>query len=177
MDALMQADDHEYIMRKAREVDSSGLEAKRQKEQVKYDLRLAWSKRDKDADKKWQQLATIRAALEFCQSKQISHKNQVKNLIVKEMALQLDLFQKYGGDTDLPKTKKDWGNWNNKEILLRASLKQYQDRIDGGGATIQQSILKSLSELEKSDDPEDGNIEDTWEEVEMAIEIWLQWFH
>ncbi|KAF8169923.1 hypothetical protein BJ912DRAFT_1149083 [Pholiota molesta] len=171
MDALMQADDHEYIMRKAREVDSSGLEAKQRKEQVEHDLRLAQSKRDKDADKKRQQLATIRAALEFCQSKLISHENQVKTLIVKEMDLQLDLFQKYSGDTDLPKTKKDWGNRNNKEILLRASLKRYQDWIDGGGATIQQSILKSLSELEKLDEPEDGDIEDTWEEVEMAIEI------
>jgi 3-deoxy-D-arabino-heptulosonate 7-phosphate (DAHP) synthase len=66
VDALMQADNHEQIMRKAQEVDSSGLEAKRRKEQVKP-----------------------------------------SNTIY--------VFQDYGGDTNLPKIKKDRGN---KEILL-----------------------------------------------------------
>jgi len=169
MDATLDALDHTFLMREARKLDSSGLEAKRRKAQVDFDLRVAELKREKDAEKKRQQIASLRAVFDV---EVVLSESEIDKMTVKQLDEQLDLYQKYALDEVLVKmTKKARGLKVEKQRLTKEALKRYLKHLSNGGDTIYKVAEKQLITLELAERPENHVPEDGWEEEEIAMEV------
>jgi len=168
IDTVIDGIGHTYLMRKARQRDSSGLEAKRRKEQVEFDLRVAQAKRDKDAEKRKQALEAHRNFLDI---PLITSLTQIPKFKVKELDHHLDMLQQFGQDTDIPKLKKDRGLKENKQVLLCKAFKSYEERLKNGGETVMLAIQRALSRLESEAAPENEAAIDGWEEADAALDI------
>ncbi|KAF8957950.1 hypothetical protein BDZ97DRAFT_1924090 [Flammula alnicola] len=148
-------------MRKAREMDSSGLEAKRRSAQVEFDLRIAQLKRQKDEEKKRKEISDLQDALtvELPQTE-----SALLSYNIKQLDERLNLLQRFGNDTIIPKTRKDRGLKADKQKLLKAANLAYQTRLSEGAESIQFSIRKLLLSLEAEErpklDPTQTNYED-----------------
>lgn len=163
MDAkLTEAVDHMYLMRKARELDSSGLEKQRKAAQVEFDLRVAKVQREKAAEKKKSEIAYLHSCLGM---RLMQESDVTDRRTVKELDQQLDLLQKFGGDSDLPKTKKARGLKAEKQRLLKEALHSYFRRLEDGQSSIISNIEKLLYSLEK-ETPEAAVAHKEWEEEE-----------
>lgn len=131
-----------------------------------FDLCVVQMKRDKDAEKKRAQVSYLKMCL---QVQVILHESEIPKKTVKVLDEQLDLLQKFGSDTNLPKTKKARGLKPEKQQLLREALGRYQIHVEKGGETIEFSIRKLLSSMETGERPEDSEAQDGWEEKEAEI--------
>ncbi|GLB43888.1 hypothetical protein LshimejAT787_1500720 [Lyophyllum shimeji] len=147
MDAAFDGLDHVYLMRMAQKWDASGMETKRRKAQVKFDLRVAQMQREKDAMKRQREISTLTAYLDvvlFSSETDL----EAKGITARKIDEQLDLLQNFGGDNQLPKTKKARGLKPEKVKLLREALLHYEKRVSDGGETIFHAIRRRLTVLE-----------------------------
>jgi hypothetical protein len=167
MDTLLDHLDHAFIMCKARELDSSKLEVKRRKAQVAFDLRVAQIKREKDAEKKQQEIIYLRHALTVTL---VQSAADIAKLTVKQLDEQLDLLQKFGNDKVLPKTRKARGLKPEKQKLLNEALLRYTTRLSEGAESINILIQKLLVSLEDEDRPELDPTQRSWEDEDIVIE-------
>jgi hypothetical protein len=166
MDALLDDLDHAFLMRKAREMDSSKLEAKRRKAQVAFDFQVAQLKREKDMEKKRQEIIYLQHALTVTL---VQSAAEIARLKVKQLDEQLDLLQKFGKDKAIPKTKKDRGNKVEKQKFLSKALSGYTIRLSEGAESIAISIQKLLASLEDEDRPELDPTQHSWEDEDIMI--------
>ncbi|KAF8177867.1 hypothetical protein BJ912DRAFT_930228 [Pholiota molesta] len=150
MDTLLDHLDHAFIMCKARELDSSKLEVKRRKAQVAFDLRVAQIKREKDAEKKQQEIIYLQHALTVTL---VQSAADIAKLTVKQLDKQLDLLQKFGNDKVLPKTRKVRGLKPEKQKLLNEALLRYTTHLS-----------------EDEDRPELDPTQHSWEDEDIVIE-------
>ena len=118
IDATFREVDHVFVMREARRIDSSGLEAKRKAAQVKFDRDLAELKRQKDREKKRKLLEVY----ERLKAIRIISKTEILTLNVKKLDDQLDALRQIEGDLDIPKSKVARGRKGNKQGLLNDAL-------------------------------------------------------
>jgi hypothetical protein len=146
MDATFSPLDHIFVIKKARELDRSDLEAKRRKAQVEFDLSIAQLKRDKDVEKKLEQITYLRNALKVGIVQTV---DGVQRLTVKELDEQLDLLQKFSNIPCIPKTKKSRGWKENKQKLLKEAVLVYHNCIAHGGKSIQAVVEDMLVSLDR----------------------------
>jgi hypothetical protein len=122
MDTILQEIDHVFIRRVAREVDASGLEAKRRKAQVEFDCRRAEIQRQKEADKK-------RRADEYREKLSkvvlVTDDSQIMSMTVPRLDDQLDVLRHIGGDLAIPASKSARGKKADKQELLKAALSRH----------------------------------------------------
>ncbi|KAG6906733.1 hypothetical protein DXG01_012399 [Tephrocybe rancida] len=140
MDAAFNGLDYVWLMRKAREWDASGLEAKRKKDQVEFDRHVVQMQREKDAAKRQKEVSTLTAYLDvelFTTETDL----EGRGITVPRIDEQLDLLQNYGSDSQLPKTKKARGRKPEKIILLQDALDRYKKHVSDGGETYLSLIL------------------------------------
>src|SRR5687768_5675135 len=92
---------------------------------------------------------------------------EIGSKTVKQLDEQLDLFQKFGNDSALPKAKKARGLKLEKQRLLNEALSRYQGHISQGGESIEMGIKCELARLQATDRPENDEPMDSWEEEDL----------
>jgi len=136
----------------AQKWDASGLEAKRRKAQVEFDLRVAEMQREKDAAKRCREIMTLTGYLDIVLFSSQTDLD-ARGITVPKIDEQLDLLQHFSVDDQLPKTKKARGLKPDKVKLLREALPCYELRIADGGETVFNAIRRCLTAL-KSENTE-----------------------
>ncbi|GLB43882.1 hypothetical protein LshimejAT787_1500660 [Lyophyllum shimeji] len=109
--------------------------------------RVAQMQREKDAMKRQREISTLTAYLDvvlFSSETDL----EAKGITARKIDEQLDLLQNFGGDNQLPKTKKARGLKPEKVKLLREALLRYEKRVSDGGETIFHAIRRRLTVLE-----------------------------
>jgi hypothetical protein len=123
---LTEEEDHLYLMRRAREMDASGMEAKRKAAQVEFETRRAAINLEKDNERKQKQAETAARLSEVVLLTDLA---QIPSLKVKDIEDHLTIIAKLDAEVGIPKYKKDWGQYkDDKANLLKESLERYKAR-------------------------------------------------
>ncbi|TFK74719.1 hypothetical protein BDN72DRAFT_874903 [Pluteus cervinus] len=164
MDAMLtQPEDHIFLMRKARELDSSGLEAKRRKEQVKHDLEVAQKAREKAALKQAKKEERFNHLIGL---KLVTDLQELDKLVVAELNDQLDIWYELAGDKEVP-TRSKRGRKADKQNLVRQALERCLERTGRERNELTISVIQASSLSPIEPEPETA-VEEEDEDMDQA---------
>ena len=148
-------EDHKYVMQKAREIDASGLEKKRQQKLIQYQQQQVEEKRQKTQKKK-NEAAEKATRLE--KVKLILDKDIAGSLRGKKLQEQVDAFYLYGAKMPL---RKDIHLVEQKKIALQAAI----DCFNAGNWIPKIALADGSSSAEEDAEDDDiANLEEDEEE-------------
>jgi hypothetical protein len=164
MDAMFEEDDHKYVMRVARKIDSSGLETKRRNAIAEKQREIAEVSRKKICAREQASKDRLAALYEV----KISTPSEVTRLLVCDLDNQLDRLREVEGDMLIVKAKTKRGRKEEKQRMLLAALERRIHRMSSPTAP-QNGEGRNATRLENDIDkmPERGN-PDSFEVTESA---------
>ncbi|THV05639.1 hypothetical protein K435DRAFT_647075 [Dendrothele bispora CBS 962.96] len=138
MNALFEAEDHEFVMREARRIDSSGLAKKRRQEQVAFRTRIIQMSKEKEEAKKKraQEICEKLASIPLIRS--LTELNSSKTWTRKLLDDQLDALR-YRKVTGIP-SKSSISKVVEKKAALEKAFKEYERRLLELGRTHPDSL-------------------------------------
>jgi len=154
MDAVFTPDDHVYVMREARRLDESKLEAHRRKELVDFRVEVARIRKDKEDAR---QVKLKADAERLSQIVLVTSAADIDKLTVAKMGEQFDAFRFHGLPDVSPKSR--FPRRAERQAELQKILQQYQEYILEHGPLIS-PLLPS--------NPTSVAIADDWEAEEEA---------
>ncbi|EKM76394.1 hypothetical protein AGABI1DRAFT_94074 [Agaricus bisporus var. burnettii JB137-S8] len=154
-DTMLNEEDDVYIIKRAREIDESGMEKKRKEEIRQHEVQIVEDRRAANAAKmkKNEEMMAGLKDLVLLTSQMLS---QFKKMTIKDIDLQLDAFTKVHGDKTIP-LKSNRGRKDDKWKLLQAAISRFES-----GETSSNTIAepKEISESTTR----------TWEDNEAELE-------
>jgi hypothetical protein len=148
MDAVFTRDDHLYVMREARRLDESKLEAHRRKELVDFRVAVARIRKDKEDARQVKLKADAERLSQVVLAKSTA---DIDKLTVAKMGEQFDAFR-FHGLPDVP-PKSRFPRRSERQAELENILKQYQDYVLEHGQLISPFLSSNaLSSVAIADD-------------------------